>query len=439
MYLGPHHFQAQSRYFEDSIHFSIDSLWFCPFGFLGYELDAGALANGTLKLTHARGVFEDGLPFDMPASDPLPEPRSVEQGFPPTSNALIVYLAVPERKQRGGNCVLETGAAANGVRYVAEERAVMDEITGGDEKPVRFGRKSIRFLFEGEPKEGYETLPLARVRRIGANQFNFDDHFIPPVLKFSASPPLLAITERLIGILEEKNKSFTGATHGFDRQAGGMSSQQIATFWFLHSINSGLASLRHLFLAKRAHPEELFNSMLHLGGALCTFGLDSSAALLPAYEHLDLQICFEALDQHIRDHLELVVPTNCLSIKLEQVDRYFWEGDVKDTRLLGNSRWYFSISDNIGEAELINGTPALVKVCSARFVGELVKRALPGMKLTHAPVPPSALGPRITSQYFTVNRSGPCWDHIMETRRVGIYVPADMPSPKLELLVLLDS
>jgi len=98
MYLGPHHFQAQSRYFEDSIHFAADSLWFSPFGFLGYELDAGALSNGTLKLTHARGVFDDGLPFDMPASDPLPEPRSIEQAFPPTSNAMIVYLAVPEHK-----------------------------------------------------------------------------------------------------------------------------------------------------------------------------------------------------------------------------------------------------------------------------------------------------------------------------------------------------
>jgi type VI secretion system protein ImpJ len=78
-------------------------------------------------------------------------------------------------------------------------------------------------------------------------------------------------------------------------------------------------------------------------------------------------------------------------------------------------------------------------VCSARFVPELVKRALPGMKLTHVPNPPSSLAPRITNQYFTVNRSGPCWDHLMETKRAGIYVPGDIPSPEIELLVLMDS
>jgi type VI secretion system protein ImpJ len=179
--------------------------------------------------------------------------------------------------------------------------------------------------------------------------------------------------------------------------------------------------------------------MLRLGGALCTFGLNASPGNLPIYDHLELQACFEALDTHIREHLELVVPTNCLSVKLEQVDRYFWEGDIADTRFFGNCRWYFSIASNIGEAELITGTPALVKVCSARFVPELVKRALPGMRLAHVSNPPSSLAPRISNQYFTVNRGGPCWDHLMETRRVGIYVPGDIPAPELELLVLLDS
>lgn len=441
MYLGPHHFQAQSRYFEDSIHFSADSLWFSPFGLLGYELDAGALTNGTLKLTHARGVFEDGLAFDMPSSDPLPHPRSIESAFPPTSNTLVVYLAVPSHKQRGGNCSLENAQpqSGNSTRFVAVEHSVVDETTGGDEKPVRFGQKSIRFLVQGEVKEGWEALPIARIRRQGANQFSFDTKFVPPLLKFSASPALMSITERLIDILTQKNKAFTGATRGFDRQATGLSAQQIATFWFLHAVNSGLSSLRHLYMAKRAHPEELFYEMLRLGGSLCTFGLDSAAARLPIYEHLDLQICFESLDQHIRDHLELVVPTNCISIQLEQTDRYFWEGDVHDTRLLGNARWYLAIGAKLGEAELITGTPALVKLCSSRFVGDLVKRALPGLKLTHVPVPPASLAPRITHQYFSVNKTGPCWDHIQESKRVGLYVPADLPAAELELLVLLDS
>ena len=43
MYLSPHHFQVQSRYFEDSIRFATSSLWFESFGLVGCGLDAEAL------------------------------------------------------------------------------------------------------------------------------------------------------------------------------------------------------------------------------------------------------------------------------------------------------------------------------------------------------------------------------------------------------------
>jgi len=80
----------------------------------------------------------------------------------------------------------------------------------------------------------------------------------------------------------------------------------------------------------------------------------------------------------------------------------------------------------------------LVKVCSAKFVGELVKRALPGLTLTHLPAPPAAISPKVTTQYFSVTKSGPCWDHIVETKEVGIYVPGDIPNAEVELLVVLE-
>jgi len=71
MYLGPHHFQVQSRYFEDSIRFAISSLWFASYGLSGVELDADALHNGTVSLLHARGVFLMAPALTMPGLPPL--------------------------------------------------------------------------------------------------------------------------------------------------------------------------------------------------------------------------------------------------------------------------------------------------------------------------------------------------------------------------------
>ena len=61
-----------------------------------------------------------------------------------------------------------------------------------------------------------------------------------------------------------------------------------------------------------------------------------------------------------------------------------------------------------------------IKICSEEFVKKLVTRALPGLTLTHVPVPPRAIAAQVETQYFMVNRQGPCWDHMVATRRVGV-------------------
>jgi len=433
MYLGPQHFQAQSRYFEDSIQFAISSLWCEPYGLLGCGLDEEALRNGTLALVHARGVFPDGMPFLMPECDALPPPRPVAELFPPTQDRLTAALAVPERKPQGLNTVL-SGAADHG-RFLAETRIVRDETTGGDEQPVQIGRKNIRWLLDLEPAAGFVALPVARVMRDGAGHLVFDPDFIPPCLQISASERLMLLLGGLVGILEEKSSSIAGAP----ASQGDFSPRDIASFWFQHAVNSALAPLRHLRISKRGHPQELYVELSRLAGALCTFKLDSHPRTLPLYDHEHLSECFDALDRHIRTHLEIMVPTNCVTIPLEKTSDCFYEGEVGDTRCLGRARWFLGIRANLGEAEVITRTTQLVKVCSARFISELVKRAIAGLPLTHQPMPPPAIRVKLEMQYFSINRFGPFWDNIVQTRRVGIYVPGDFPDPEVELLAVLET
>ena len=106
---------------------------------------------------------------------------------------------------------------------------------------------------------------------------------------------------------------------------------------------------------------------------------------------------------------------------------------------MGNARWVLGIRAAIGEAELMAETPRLVKVCTPAFVRELVNRALPGMPLTHLPAPPPAISRRAEVQYFGISRSGPCWNHMQQTRHVGVYVPNAFPNPELQVLVVLDN
>ncbi len=440
MYLAPQHFQAQNRFFEDSLHFATSSLWNETHGFAACEVDPDALQNGILSLSHARGIFEDGLAFDMPECDPLPQSHSFAGLFSPTADHLTLALAVPRWIPEGKNCELEL-VPNDASRYACQVETLHDENTGRDEKQVPLGRKNLRLIVESEANASLLTLPVARVVRDGAGRFVNDPAFIPPCLQSSASPRLMSLLSRLVEILEDKSTAVSQeqGQQAKGRFQTGMTGRQVSQFWFLHAINSSLTPLRHFLLSKHGHPEELFREMSRLAGALCTFGLDAHPRSLPNYDHMHPDRCFDLLDEHIRRHLEIVVPAQAIVIPLKQTGRYFFEGEAQDQRAFGRGRWVLGIRSPIGEADLITKAPQLLKICSAKFVPDLVKRAMPGLALTHVQVPPSAIAAKVDSQYFFVNKSGPCWEHIMKTRMIGVYVPGELPSAELELVVILEN
>ncbi len=438
MHLAPHHFQAQTRYFEDSLRFATASLWHEISGFLDLEMDRDSIRNGTVAVRHVRGVFPDGLSFDMPECDPLPAPRNIAEVFPPTADRIVVCLAIPNRAWNAQNCTVEPNGGGSSTRFLGDVQLLYDETTGRDEKPVRLGRKNIRLLLESEVSEEMVSLPLVRVMRDGTGHFAFDDKFIPPVLRISANDRLLTMVQRLTEILEDKSSAMAGSGKG-SRFQPGMSTGEIANFWFLHTVNSALSALRHLVATRTSHPEEVYREMARLGGALCTFGLDVHPRSLPVYDHRNLESCFERLDDHIRKHLEIVVPTRTLVIPLTRFEKYFFDGEVSDSRCFGTGRWILGVHAAMGVAQLIQEVPLLVKFCSAKFVPELVKRALPGLQLDHLTVAPSAISARVDYEYFAVTRTGPCWEHIMQTKHVGVYVPGEIPDVELELLAVLES
>jgi type VI secretion system protein ImpJ len=437
MYLAPQHFQLQNRYFEDALNFVVVSLWRDASGFAGLQMDEDALRNGTLSLVHARGLFADGLAFDFPASDAAPEPRSFASLFSPVADHLDMHLAVPALVSDGQNTSL---APDNGVtRYRSFEQMLPDQNTGLDEKPVQVGQKNFLLLSDGELSDRYISLPCVRILRDGAGRFEPDHSFIPPCLTLRASPALLALLHRLVEILDEKSTVFTQEQqqrHGVFQ--AGMSARHVAQYWLLHAINSNLPALRGCLLSQQTHPQDLFREMSRLAGALCTFGLEVHPRNLPVYNHGDLGTCFSALDEHIRRHLEIVLPSKAIRIPLRQVESFLFTGAVTDQRCVGPSRWILEIQSPISEADLITNVPRLTKICSARFVTELIKRSLPGLTLNHVPAPPAQIAARVESLYFSIDRLGPCWEHIVQTRQVGVYVPAEIPAPELSLIVLLD-
>lgn len=438
MHLAQHHFQAQSRYFEDLADFALSNLFFEPWGLTGIEMDAEALYNGTVCIVHARGVMPDGLAFQFP-QEPPPEPIEIRDRFSPTQDSHLVLLAIPAYRPDRANCSLNGAAPSEAVRFRPATISVLDEITGQDEKSVAVAHGNFRLILDGEPADGLVTLPLGRVRRDGSGHFVYDPEYIPPCVQIGASTRIMEILTRLVDILDAKAEALAAERRGTPGVVAGYASREIASFWLSHAVHSAVAPLRHQLRTRSAHPEALYRELARLAGSLCTFSLDAHPRDLPLYDHRALDRTFNELDRHIRRHLDVVVPTSAVRIPLRQTDASFFAGAVADRRCFGRAFWYLGVRSSAPAADVIARVPRLVKICSAQFIVRLVKEGLPGLGLEHVPSPPADLSPRLGTHYFLIERTGPAWKAIVDSGDVGIYVPAAIPDAELELTIVLES
>lgn len=437
MHLAQHHFQAQSRYFEDTIHFALSSLFFAPYGVAACELDSETLRNDVVSIVHARGILPDGLPFDMPASDAAPEPLYIRDLFSPTQDSHLVLLTIPAYQPERSNFILNgaTDAAIKSTRYRAESSMLLDDTTGRDERPVSVGKKNFRLVLDSESRDDVVALPIARVRRDGTGHFAYDPEHVPPCLQVGASARLMQILQRLVEILDAKSDSMTRGRPG---NAQEFARQEVASFWLLHAIDCSVPPLRHILQAKRVHPERMYLELSRLAGALCTFAFDAHPRTLPAYDHAHLDECFGALDRHIRTHLEVVAPSGRIVVPLSVSQPFLYTGALSDPRSFERARWFLGVRSSMSAVDIATRVPQLAKVCSSKYTMELVRRAFPGMPLAHLPYPPAAVAPRPDTQYFTIDRSGPCWDTLRSSHEIGVYLPDAIPNAELEVVVVVE-
>jgi type VI secretion system protein ImpJ len=432
--LAPQHLQSQDRYFENSLQFRLNALAFRPWGFKHLTIDQELLASGSFAVSQASGLLPDGLPFDIPDSDDPPAAKPLDKVFEPDTDVVDLYLAIPEHKERGLNI---SATPESSSRYYAEATFLRDETTGMSERPVRMAKKNFRLLTGSELREGYSSLPVARVKRSAAGAYSADAAFVPPLLNIHASPPLVSMVRRLVEILAAKSGRLADQRRHKSRVLAEFTASDIPNFWLLYTINSYLPRLNHLYEGKRSHPEPLFYAMLGLAGALTTFSKEVDVRDLPKYDHDDLSGCFHDLESKLRILLETTVPSNFVALALKQIQPFIYGTALDDEKYLTNTHLYLAIQAEVNQADLIGKVPQLVKICSANHIEHLIRHALPGVPLTYVPSPPGSIPVKLNYKYYSLSQTGLAWEAVTRSRNLAAYVPEDFPHPQLELVILL--
>ncbi|WP_334159379.1 type VI secretion system baseplate subunit TssK [Oryzomicrobium sp.] len=435
MFLRPQHFQQQARFVDAQLAKTARLTHIHPWGLRRLDIDRDALAGGFLRVVHLEALFQDGTDFSAPLDDPLPPQRNLND-LPQLSSSTVVHACLPAYDAFGGNCIQDAGQASKPVRFTLGNRTAADLFTTALEADITALQANVRLMLEEENRDGFLSLPIARIGKNASGSWSVDEDYIPPLLALSASTALVAQLRRLLDILEVKSQALAATHRERAKDVVEYGTTDIASFWLLHTVNRSFPLLKHFLQYPEVHPEALYALLAQLTGELLTFSSSLTLAEIPVYRHLEGTQVFRKLDELIRTLLDTVISNRYMVIPLTNTKPSFYVGHLDSDRLLEKTDFYLSISSEASIPNLVETVPMKLKIGAPDDVERVLNSALGGIRLTHATQTPAAIPVRVGNHYFALEPHGTIFERMMKSRAICIYVPQGLLDMKLELIAV---
>ena len=425
LFLRPHHFQQQDRYFERYVETRCQALIPHSWGFTALELERDFLSIGKFGLRRAAGVFPDGTPFRMPEDDPLPAPIDIGQ-----ARDQVIHLAVPLRS--AGAPDVDRSPGPDGlVRHAVRELEARDATSrSGDVALLEVGSMRTRLMLASDVTEAYACVPVADLVECRADkQVVLDDSFIPTVLDSRAAYRLHTFMTELLGLLHQRGDALGGRVTGTGRGA----SAEVADFLMLQAINRYEPLLAHCADAGVIHPEDLYRLCVSAAGELATFTTPSKRPpQLAAYRHEALRESFEPVMAALRASLSAVLEQNAIPIPIESKKFGISVAVVADRGLYSTAVFILAARADLPAEELRRRFPAQLKIGPVERIRDLVNLQLPGVPVHPVPVAPRQIPYHAGFVYFELDQAHELWGQLKTSGGVALHVGGEFPGLTLE-------
>jgi type VI secretion system protein ImpJ len=425
MFLQPHHFQQQERYFENVLEQRCSALSPYPWGFAELRLDEQLLALGKIAIAAARGVLPDGTPFSMPGDAEPPLPFDV----PAETKNCVVNLALPLRRE-GMEEVDREDRAQSLARFAVQEYDAADSVAGVDTKAtIQVGKLRTRLSLPQDTLSAYACLPVAKVaERRPDGSVLLSPEFIVPCLECRAAPRLSGFAREVLGLLQHRGQFLAEQVGG-----GYGGAAEIRDFLVLQVVNRFQPLFAHLTEMSGLHPESLYRTSVMLAGELATFThRDSRSSAFPAYRHDDLDASFTPVMDDLRRSLRVVFERNAIPIPIEELKFGVRVADVPDRELLKSASFVLAVNAQMPAEMLRQRFPTQVTVGPAEKIKDLVKLALPGIALHPLPVAPRQVAFHAGYSYFELDSGSEYWKLLNESGRFAFFIRGEFPGIQLE-------
>ena len=428
LFLRQHHFQQNDRYFERLLENRVRQLGAYPWGFAQIEIDRDLAQQNKFALRRASGVFQDGTPFDMPGSSPLPLPIDVPAGV----DKQIVWLVLPAAVVNGREVDMVEGTS--GSRYTRDIETIIDSSSGMHvEQEIEVAHPRATFEIRKTAKPGAHCLRVSRILEVRDKTIVFDETFAPPVIATQAHPVVAGWIERVIGWMDTKLETLS--RYAADPSSGG--GLQNFDYFMLQMLNREINVVKHMRSSQFVHPVEFYKELLRISGELWTFSPKRIVPEYPDYDQDTLDTVFEPVLSDIQRLLSLDIGR---AIRLNLVEKApnAFVATVPDRALFRNATFVVEVAASKPLSQVQQQFPALCKVGPNTKMNEIVQTHLPGIELVHMPTPPRQIRAVSDHVYFYLDKSSMLWPEFSVASGMGLHFAGDWPGLVLDLWAIVE-
>jgi len=433
MFLFPQHLQAFSREQSARLQTASSVGLVGDWGLLEVEIDEEVLETDTFRIQRAKVLFRDGTLASFPENAAVDQ-REFGEHF--TDSELQVYLGVPAA-QKGVPQIRDASKESDDGRmhrYTILRDEIPDENDREARREMEFRTLQGRIFFGDEDRSGFDSVPIARLARVGAPQAKsvLSPRYIPPVLRTEASKVLFAGLKALAKRARGQSRDLAARMPDVAQLSSVDRGSDILGLLKLQAVNQCVGLLEFAAGQESLHPFDAYRALIQSAGALAVFGPGRVMPAVEGYDHGDLETCMPSAIDAVSELLtaEVAAPYDVSRFEPDAVRPGLYHCALPAEWV--DRQGIFHLAIEIAEdADTVQGMVASgVKLIAESDIERVLRGVMPGIELSHERTPPLSFPKRDTLHYFAVETEGAgrdVWLGILQARSAVVLSALGSP------------
>lgn len=427
LFIRPQHFQQESRFLTSQLKQVIDISAY-NLGFEKIAFDQQQLSFGKVGLTECKGVMPDGTLFDLPLTDSLPSPISVDSNLVGET----LYLCLPIISSGEGEIKY---SATNLDSVDSRSEIIFTEVKDSHSENGSYTQlellKNQYFIKSSlDDLSNYVSLPVARIKDITLDhQVILDEGFYPMSLHITAMPLFIKKLAELSDLILLRAQNIVNRI-GRPEQSG---VADVNDFLMLLTLNRVSPLVKSIVKLGKSHPLSVYELLASLRSELATFVLkERFSETFYEYLHDNPAASLNPLFSDIKSYLSVVTNTKVVPLPVVAHQYGVYTAQVNDSSLYSSAEFIIAIKAHLQPDLLKTQFIQQTKISSIEKINQLIHLQLPGVPVNALPVAPRYLPYHSGFMYFQLDKTSPYWENLLTSSGFGFHITGNYPGLEIE-------